>query len=103
MELLEGIKILLEIEDNSRDEVLKIMIEDSKRAILDYCLINTYKKEFDSAVRELVVNAFKSSENEGVASITRGNTSISYITIDSSSFSEKIKAMLHRYKKIKVG
>ena len=103
MELLEGIKILLEIEDNSRDEVLKIMIEDSKRAILDYCLINTYKKEFDSAVRELVVNAFKSSENEGVASVTRGNTSVSYITIDSSSFSEKIKAMLHRYKKIKVG
>ena len=103
MELLESIKILLEIEDNSRDEVLKIMIEDSKRAILDYCLINTYKKEFDSAVRELVVTAFKFGENEGVASITRGNTSISYTTIDSSSFSEKIKAMLHRYKKIKVG
>ena len=79
------------------------MIEDSKRAILDYCLINTYKKEFDSAVRELVVNAFKSGENEGVASITRGNTSISYITIDSSSFSEKVKSMLHRYKKIRVG
>lgn len=103
MELLESIKILLEIEDNSRDEVLKIMIEDSKRAILDYCLINTYKKEFDSAVRELVVNSFKSGENEGVSSITRGNTSISYTTIDSSSFSEKVKSMLHRYKKIKVG
>ena len=103
MELLESIKILLNIEDESKDELLEIMIEDSKRAILDYCLINTYKKEFDSAVRELVVNAFKSSENEGVSSITRGNTSISYITIDSSSFGEKIKAMLHRYKKIQVG
>ena len=97
MELLESIKKLLNIEDESKDELLEIMIEDSKRAILDY------KKEFDSAVRELVVNAFKSSENEGVASVTRGNTSVSYITIDSSVFSEKIKAMLHRYKKIKVG
>ena len=103
MELLESIKILLEIEDNSRDEFLKIMIEDSKRAILDYCILKEYKNEFDSAVRELVVTAFKSGENEGVASITRGNTSVSYTTIDSSVFSEKIKAMLHRYKKIKVG
>lgn len=103
MDLLESIKKLLEIEDNSRDEFLKIMIEDSKRAILDYCILKEYKNEFDAAVRELVVTAFKSGENEGVASITRGNTSISYTTIDSSSFSEKIKATLHRYKKIKVG
>lgn len=103
MDLLESIKILLEIEDDSRDGILKIMIEDSKRAILDYCILKEYKNEFDTVVRELVINSFKSSENEGVASITRGNTSISYASIDSSSFSEKIKAMLHRYKKIKVG
>lgn len=90
MDLLKSIKVLLELEDDSKDDILKIMIEDSKRAILDYCILKSYKKEFDSVVRELVINNFKNSENEGVASITRGNTSISYTMIDSTSFSQKI-------------
>lgn len=103
MELLESIKILLEIKDSESDGILKVMIEDSKRAVLDYCIINTYKTEFDYIVRDLVVNAFKKQGNDGISSISRGNTSVSYETIDVDSFTDKQKSFLHRYKKIKVG
>lgn len=103
MTLLQSIKILLEITDESKDAILTLMIEDGKRAIVDYCHIQKFPKELEYVVRDVVVQGYQHMEQEGIASMQRGNTSISYQGIDMTSFNEKQRQVLHRYKKIILG
>ena len=75
--MLEQIKILLGITDTESDALLGIMIDDAR-----------------SAIKESVL--------DGVASIERGDTSISYTAIDSSYFDEKLLRAFSKYKKIRM-
>ena len=50
----------------------------------------------------MVVKAYKESIAGGVSSINRGDTSISYTTIDSSYFDEKLLRAFSKYKKIRM-
>ena len=79
--LIEKIKILASIEDDSNDEVLRIHIENSINAI-----IQLVKRQFEADTQGL----------NGVTSMTQGSRSVSYsdaITL-SYTIDDSIKALL---------
>ena len=100
--MLEQIKILLGITDTESDALLGIMIDDAKSAIISYLNRKDFPQELNFAIREMVVKAYKESTLDGVASIERGDTSISYTAIDSSYFDEKLLRAFSKYKKIRM-
>ena len=84
--MLEQIKILLGITDTESDALLGIMIDDARSAIISYLNRKDFPEGLNFAIREMVVKAYKESIAGGVSSINRGDTSISYTTIDSSYY-----------------
>lgn len=100
--MLEQIKILLGITDNESDALLGIMIDDARSAIISYLNRKDFPEGLNFAIREMVVKAYKESTSGGVTSISRGDTSINYSTIDSSYFDEKLLRAFSKYKKIRM-
>ena len=100
--MLEQIKTLLGITDTESDALLGIMIDDARSAIISYLNRKDFPEGLNFAIREMVVKAYKESVLDGVTSIERGDTSISYTAIDSSYFDEKLLRAFSKYKKIRM-
>lgn len=100
--MLEQIKILLGITDTESDALLGIMIDDARSAIISYLNRKDFPDGLNFAIRDMVVKAYKESVLGGVASVSRGDTSISYTTIDRSCFDEKLLRAFSKYKKIRM-
>lgn len=100
--MIESIKLLLGIPDDTKDGILKIMVEDAKAAITSYLNRKDFPPALDFAVRELVIRAYQAGQVGGVSQITRGDTSISYAAIDSSAFTEKMLRAFSKYKKVRM-
>ena len=100
--MIEQIKILLGITDTESDALLGIMIDDARSAIISYLNRKDFPEGLNFAIREMVVKAYKESVLDGVASIERGDTSISYTAIDSGYFDEKLLRAFSKYKKIRM-
>lgn len=101
--MLAEVKALLGIGSDAEDAVLQIMIEDARSAVRDYCNRKDCPEQLDYVVRELVITSFLSNNEGNVASVKRGDTQISYANpITAAAFSEKQRAVLARYKKIRL-
>ncbi|BDR72640.1 hypothetical protein K144316041_13480 [Clostridium tetani] len=81
--MLKDIKILLNINDNSKDSILNIYIRKASTLIqnylnnpnftTDYILVN-----FQDAITDMVVNAYNFKSNKNIKSKTQGARSITY-------------------------
>jgi hypothetical protein len=101
--MLEDIKTLLDIQDDSSDAVLALMLEDAIQAALDYCRRSTLPPALESLVRGLVVRIFEQQSGGNVGAIKRGDTQITYREpIGVGVFTDLERARLNAYRKLKV-
>ena len=110
--MLENIKLILEIKDNTYDELINLYITKVEFMVLEYCNIKELTEGLRSFIEDKVVSIIKPKvtggmENTGeIKSISRGDTRIEYNVGEASDTSSKSatltsydKAFLKRYKK----
>lgn len=81
--MLEDIKILLDIKDNSKDTILNIYIRKSTTLIKNYLNNpsfddNYVQANFADAIIDIVVNAYNTKGKENIKAMTQGARSVTY-------------------------
>lgn len=97
--MLENIKMILGITDNSKDNLLTYYIMSIERKILNYCNIIELPSELQPVIVDKVVGLMSGS-NE-VKSVTRGDTKIDYNIVNKSYLLDDVKAQLNRFRRVK--
>lgn len=77
--MLEKLKILLDIKDNSKDIILNLLIEDATQEVLDYTHQATLPAGLESAVRDIVIINYNRRGTEGLISESFSGVSQSYL------------------------
>ena len=95
--MLELMKLLLGITDNSKDTILNFYIEKSILAIKNYSCLETIPEEYNNAIVDLAIYFYKHKDKIGITSMTQGSRSQSLV----DSIPNSIKACLPK-PKIKV-
>lgn len=110
--MLEKLKILLGIEDNSKDYVLQITIDIVKDMVLNYCNIKEIPSGLESVVIAMCIDKYRAESygqenSEGtVKSISEGDVSVSFGSAFSISenpsmeFLKNYKSQLNIYRKV---
>ncbi|WP_208422101.1 phage head-tail connector protein [Latilactobacillus fragifolii] len=91
-ELLNSIKTLLNIKDDIQDELLSILIEDSKNRLIGYIGQDSlqtieYPTDLDWITRELTIRRFNRIGDEGKTSSSENDMSASWIENDILDYS----------------
>lgn len=77
--MLEKIKILLGITDNTKDTLLNLLIEDATQYVKDYTHQEILPTGLDSAIRDIVVLNYNRRGTEGLQSESFSGVSQSYL------------------------
>ena len=96
--MLDKIKILLGITDDSKDELLSILISIAKDEAIDFCNLEDYTSKLDSAVIQMVIEKYNRLGSEGTLSQSASGASASY----DSFYSDKVVRMLNKFRKVKM-
>ena len=110
--MLEKLKILLGIEDNSKDYVLQLTIDIVTDMVLNYCHIKEIPSGLENVVVSMCIDKYR-DENYGqensegtVKSISEGDVSVSFGSAFSISenpsmeFLKNYKSQLNIYRKV---
>lgn len=90
--ILKKAKIRLQINDDIKDDLLNEYINELILLVTNYCNIDTIQDKYINLITKMTVEYYKYEHEEGyVKSITDGDTSTSYETID--------KMFINKYKK----
>ena len=99
--MIDSIKLLLGIEDNTQDELIGLYIDRAVVSIKNYLNTDKYKNveirdEFSEVIIALVENAHResSSEFKGIKSKTQGARSITYADAKGFAITDDIKMLL---------
>ena len=95
--MLDKIKILLGITDDSKDELLSILIGITKDEAIDFCNLEEYHSKLDSAVIQMVIEKYNKLGTEGVSSVSTNGINESYI----DGYSESVLSKLRKNRKVK--
>ena len=70
--MLEKIKILLGIaeEDESKDDLINLLISLCKNEAVDFCNLPEYDSKLDSAVISMVIERYNARGTEGLSSVS---------------------------------
>ena len=93
--MLEQVKLLLGITDNSKDDILSLLIEQATEEALSYTHQNSIDNLLTAIVRMVVYN-FNRIGTEGVDSEGYSGVSFAY----SSDYPDSIMRLLKKQKKI---
>lgn len=77
-EILEAVKLLLEIKNNESDELIMLYIEDMTEAVLSYCRLTVLPRQLVSFIPTLVARQLRINERGGVKSLTEGERRVEY-------------------------
>ena len=110
--MLEKLKILLGIQDNSKDYVLQLTIDIVTDMVLNYCHIKEIPSGLENVVVSMCIDKYR-AENYGqensegkVKSISEGDVSVSFGSAFSTSenpsmeFLKNYKSQLNIYRKV---
>lgn len=97
--LLEDIKILLEINDYSKDNLLNLYIRRAITVIKYYINNDSFddshiEQNYPDAIIEIVVLAYRNKGKENVKSITQGARSVTYSDGTTFAITDVVKAIL---------
>jgi len=95
--MLEKIKLLLNITDDDRDELLELLISLCKDEACEYCNLMEYNKKLDYIVIQMVIERFNRIGSEGATSQSTSGISTNY----DSFYSEKVRKMLNKHRKVR--
>lgn len=96
VDMLSKTKIMLGIDDNSKNELLSIYIEDAEEEIKEYLNVDEIPKKAESIVRDLVVIKYNKNGSEGLESENFSGVSQSFI----GGFPKDIEKRLMRLRKL---
>ena len=112
--MLENIKLILNITDNSQDNLILLYLAKVETMVVDYCNVNELSKGLESFIEDKVVSIMKptvtgGTQNTGeIKSISRGDTKIEYNVgeaVQTSStgvgLTDSDKKILNTYRKVR--
>ena len=99
--MIDSIKALLSIKDNSQDDLITLYINRAITVIINYINNEKYDKEiievvFPEAIIALVENAYKenTSSTKGIKSKSQGARSVTYADEKGFTITDDIKSLL---------
>lgn len=97
--LLEDVKILLEINDTSKDGLLNLYIRRSVTIIKNYLNNDNFTKEYieqnySDAIIELVIMTYRNKGKENIKSTSQGARSVTYTDGSTFAITESVKTLL---------
>lgn len=95
--MLNKIKLLLNISDNSKDELLALLIDNAIEYAEGYMHRTDVEDVVSKAIVEMVVYDYNRISTEGLLSESLGGVSFNY----SPSYPENIMTLLKAYRKIR--
>lgn len=102
---LEKLKLLLGITGTDQDAFLQFVMEHVTETILNYCNIETVPGGLVNTAYRMAVDLYRNETNidGSIASITEGDTSVSYKqnTEFSQSLLKDYRGQLSRYRKVR--
>lgn len=95
--MLDKIKILLGLADDSKDDLLNILIALCKDEAVDFCNLTEYSNKLDSAIIAMVVERYNKLGTEGLSSVSTNGITEDYLT----GYSEIVLSKLRKNRKVK--
>lgn len=77
-EILRDTKMLLDIDDDSKDGILSFYIDDIENAILAYCRIAFLPRQLYGLVSRIVCDIYSDDDSGAVSSISEGDRKIEF-------------------------
>lgn len=96
--MLEKIKLLLNKNDDSLDELLNTLIALCKEEAYTYCNLSEYDSKLDFIVISMVIEKYNRMGSEGTTAQSSSGVSASY----DSFYSDKIVQMLNKNRRVKL-
>ena len=96
--MLEKIKLLLNANDDSLDELILILISLCKEEAYVYCNLPEYDSKLDFIVIQMVIERYNRIGSEGATSQSSSGVSMNY----DSFYSDKVVRLLNKYRKVKM-
>lgn len=94
VDVIDNLRLILDLRDNSKDELLYFYIEMAKRDIEIYTK-RKYCDDFECVLIDMVVEKYNRRFNEGVLSSSANSISTSY----ASSYSDIVTSRLNKISK----
>ena len=96
--MLDKLKLLLNIKDDTIDELLTILIALCKEEAYTYCNLDEYDEKLDAIVIQMVIEKYNRIGSEGTTSQSSSGASANY----DSFYSEKVVRLLNKHRKVKM-
>lgn len=93
----DKIKILIGLTDNSKDDVLDVLISLCKSEAYEYCNLEGYTSKLDSAVIQMVIEKYNKMGTEGLSSVSTSGIKEEY----NSGYSPQVLGLLKKNRKVK--
>lgn len=77
--ILENVKIILDIEDNSHDDLLNIYIQNAIDYIYDYTKIEQIPNSLNSLIVEMVIYQYRQRGVENISTESKGSLYESFV------------------------
>jgi len=95
--MLDKIKLLLNISNDDKDDLLVTLISMCKDYATDYCNLEEYDQKLDSAVIEMVIERYNRIGSEGIISATSSGIKEEY----KDGYSAPVIRKLQKNRKVK--
>lgn len=95
--MLQDIKLLMGVTDDSYDELILLLVEKDTSFALDYTHRENSTEALDYVIMEMVVEDFNRIGSEGVTSRNLSGISESYLT----GYSDKIINALNKHRRLR--
>ena len=102
--MLENIKLILNITDDSHDDLILLFLAKVETMVVDYCNVNELTEGLESFIEDKVVSIMNLTITGGIKSVSRGDTRIEYVTQTSSNgvnLTDSDKKILNTYRKVR--
>ena len=106
--MLENIKLILNITDDSQDDLILLYLAKVETMVVDYCNVNELTEGLESFIEDKVVSIMKplvagGTQNAGeIKSISRGDTKIEYNVgeaVNGATLTSSDKEFLKQYRR----
>lgn len=97
MASLENVKMLLDISDNTQDNLLNLYLTRATSFVKNYCNIEEIPIGLNEVIEDIAVYRYRMNGVENIKSETKGSLSETY----RDSLPDDIIAQLNRYRKVK--
>ena len=95
---MDNIKILLGITDDTRDELIELLMEQCKIEVVSYCNLKEYDEKLNPILNQMVIEKFNRLGSEGLSSAASSGISETYI----DGYSAFVVSLLNKNKKVRM-